>query len=59
MHPLEWVLSGILPFGVFLYSLSLGRWLWKRNIRAGAVGSVLVALLGLVLSVLGAWRPWE
>jgi hypothetical protein len=55
----EWVLSFFLPLGVLVYSVNLGRWLWRRGLRGGAVGSVVVATLGLLLTVLGAWRPWE
>ncbi|MDI3256428.1 MAG: hypothetical protein QJR01_01640 [Kyrpidia sp.] len=56
---LKWLIAAVLPLGVFIYTVNLGRWLWRRGLRAGAVSSILVALLGWALSVLGAWRPWE
>ncbi|MBX6395452.1 MAG: hypothetical protein IRY98_06990 [Alicyclobacillaceae bacterium] len=59
MELLEWVLAVFLPLGVLVYSVSLARWLWRRGLRVGAVGSVVVATLGFLLTVLGAWRPWE
>ncbi|MCL6576054.1 MULTISPECIES: hypothetical protein [Kyrpidia] len=56
---LKWLIAGVIPFGVLVYTFNLSRWLWRRGLRSGAVGSLVVGVLGFVLSVLGAWRPWE
>jgi hypothetical protein len=44
-------LAAVILLGIFLYTLSYGRWTWKKNNKIGAVMVFITAFFELILPV--------